>query len=286
MTTSFDTVFKKTGYVRYCLEPGVSLIAQTRFEPSGIKGFLDGYEEEFKAYHDDVVDAIHNKVVSDGGALGMFAGQLCYLSLGPKRTKHKDKDKYFKNAVLEQKHGSIIEHANYSMLFYGIDRAVTHEKVRHRVAGYSQVSQRYVGLDRIRFCMPFDIQGQPKLVEEALKAMEADYYRYSKWIELYKEVLPQTPGEERTEYRKRLQSASRRVLPNWVEAPIVVTANARSWRHMIEMRAAPSADVAIRRPFIKAVKILQQVAPEFFGDYMISKHKDGSEIATTEYRKV
>jgi len=286
MTYSFDTTFNKVGNVRYCLEPGVSLIAQTRFEPSGIKGFLDGYEEEFKHYHYDCADALHNKVVSDGGALGMFAGQLCYLSLGPKRTKHKDKDKYFKNAVLEQKHGSIIEHTNYSMLFYGIDRAVTHEKVRHRIAGYSQVSQRYVGLDRIRFCMPFDIQGHPKLVEEALKDMEADYYRYSKWIELYKEVLPQNADEEKTEYRKRLQSASRRVLPNWVEAPIVVTANARAWRHMIEMRAAPSADVAIRRPFIKAVKILQTVAPEFFGDYMISKHKDGSEIATTEYRKV
>ena len=77
--------------------------------------------------------------------------------------------------------------------------------------------------------------------------------------------------------RKMARQAARAVLPNATETKIVVTANARSWRHFIEMRASAHAEPEIRRLAITILRVLQQEAPNLFGDYEIVMVEDGSE---------
>jgi len=151
---------------------------------------------------------------------------------------------------------------------------------------YSQVSQRYVGEDKLRFCLPYDIQNDAELVREALEDMAYDMDRFNRWIDNYRTKYPQLESESKTEWRKRLQSASRRVLTNWVEAPIVITGNVRSWRHVLYMRCAKFADVAIRRAMVPVLQVLQSTAPELFADFTYETLKDGSIGATSKYIKV
>ncbi len=86
--------------------------------------------------------------------------------------------------------------------------------------------------------------------------------------------------------RKRARQAARVVLPNCTETKIVVTANARAWRHFVELRAAPTADAEIRRLAIAVLRLLQKEAPEIYGDFDIRPLDDGTETAETAHSKV
>ncbi len=86
--------------------------------------------------------------------------------------------------------------------------------------------------------------------------------------------------------RKRARQAARVVLPNSAETKIVVTANARAWRHFVELRAAPTADAEIRTLAIAVLRVLQNEAPEIFGDFEITLLDDGTETASTPNSKV
>ena len=106
------------------------------------------------------------------------------------------------------------------------------------------------------------------------------------WIDNYRKRYPQLIDERKTEWRKRLQSAARRVLPNWVEAPIVITGNIRSWRHVLNMRCSKHADVAIRRAMMNVLTIMQSAVPELFADFQREALRDGSYGASTPHIKV
>lgn len=271
--------------VRYLEAPGVALIAKTSLDPHAMVPFLEDFDPGFVDYARETVTA-QEAGYGDGELLTKIAGQACYLSMGPNRTPHTEMAKYISN-IMSQGHGSIAEHANYTFLVWGVDRAVTHELVRHRAGmGYSQVSQRFVGLDKLRFCMPFELQQRPELKQQALMDMQYDYERFGRWIDTYAKIFPQREGEETTEWRKRRQSAARRVLPNWVEAPIIFTGNIRALRHVFNMRCAKDADVAIRRAMIQVLKIMKKQEPHLFDDFEIIKLADGSEGATPKYKKI
>ena len=76
---------------------------------------------------------------------------------------------------------------------------------------------------------------------------------------------------------------ARAVLPNATETRIVVTGNFRSWRHFISMRATEHADAEIRALAVACLRELQAVAPVAFGDFEVSKLRDGSVIASSPY---
>lgn len=150
----------------------------------------------------------------------------------------------------------------------------------------SQVSQRYVDDEHLRFVMPFEYLQNPKLQARFEKNIDRASEEYRALTEELQAVMPQRPDESKTEYRKRIQSCSREVLPNSTEAPIIVTANIRAWRHMFNMRCSEHADVRIRRPMIAALELLMKECPNFFFDFEIKDHTDGSKIATCRYNKV
>jgi thymidylate synthase (FAD) len=208
----------------------------------------------------------------------VFAGWLLATIIGENAT--------YLRKILSSGHGSVLEHANYTLLFYGIDRACTHELVRHRAGmAYSQVSQRYVDGRHLRFCMPFEYQQREELTTSFEKYIDYAADTYANRTEELKLVFPQQPGEVATDWRKRIQSCARECLPNATEAPIIVTGNARSWRHVLSMRTAKAADVRIRRPMIRALQVLQAAAPDLFGDFRTFNLPDGSIGAEAEFPK-
>ncbi len=266
--------------IPYLRECGVALIGQTATHLSGVKSFLRGFNQGYEEYLNDP------GILDPGSLLCKFAGQLCYLSLSDKRTKNDAAAEYFTN-IKKQKHGSVIEHPVYTFLFYGIDRAVTHELVRHRVGkAYSQVSQRYVGPKDVRYVMPTEMQGDTEMENIFFEDIADNRARYAKRIEKFAEKLSELEGETKTDKRKRMQSFARRCLANEVEAPIIMSGNARSWRHVFTMRTGSGADIAIRRPTFTALKILQRVNKTAFDDFDETRLNDGSWCAKPTYEKV
>ncbi len=278
--------FKTPNGVSYLKEPGVVLIGQPMADISGMRTFLEQFDEQphFGEYVDDPTE------LSAGSHLCKTAGQTCYCSWGEKRTMNDEAAKYISN-IIESGHGSVLEHANYSLFIYGVSRSLTHELVRHRAGfAYSQVSQRYVDDTTLRFVMRPEYDGDPLLeprfftnIEHAAKEYREISDTLEKSQEAGTEILT---GEKKRDRRKKVQQAARSVLPNETEAPITVTANARAWRHTLEMRASEHAETEIRRLFMKIYRVLIQVEPIIFGDYQVIDLPDGTQCLKTEHPKV
>jgi thymidylate synthase (FAD) len=219
---------------------------------------------------------------TDGERLAEFAGRLCYMSQhNPAKRETRE---YLEN-IKKQGHGSVLEHANYSILIEGVSRSLTHELVRHRAGfAYSQLSQRYVDESEASFVIPPAIVGDETLAapwrEQIEQAQVAYVELVAKLMERYGWVA------DRVHRRKMSREAARAVLPNATETKIVVTANARAWRTMLELRSSEGAELEIRRMAIAVLRLLQQEAPGFFSDFDIYVADDRREAAKIGYHKV
>jgi thymidylate synthase (FAD) len=219
---------------------------------------------------------------TDGERLAEFAGRLCYMSQhNPASRSTRD---YLEN-IKKQGHGSVLEHANYSLLLEGISRSLTHELVRHRAGfAYSQLSQRYVDESEACFVVPPAVAGDDALEgawRTQIESAQAAYVALvSQLMERYSWVA------DRVHRRKMAREAARGVLPNSTETKIVVTGNARAWRTMLELRSSEGAELEIRRMAITVLRVLQQEAPGFFSDFEIYLADDRREAARISYHKV
>lgn len=228
-----------------------------------------------------------------GEVVAEFAGRLCYLSFGEdaglegghKSIPGRTTNQAYLGNILQVKHGSVLEHAVWTLLIEGVSRSLTHELVRHRAGfGFSQLSQRYVDESEIAFVLPPEIEeGTPafdiwsEACEQAL-----DGYR-ALLAELIERVGDEGPATMR---KKRARQAARSLLPNCAETKIVVTGNARAWRHFVEMRGSGSADVEIRRLAAAVLLPLLEEAPNIFGDMHLVPHHDGTSTVETPNSKV
>jgi thymidylate synthase (FAD) len=86
--------------------------------------------------------------------------------------------------------------------------------------------------------------------------------------------------------KKRARQAARSVLPNCAETKILVTGNARAWRHFCEMRGSPTADVEIRRLAVATLHALREEAPHIFGDMQVVSRPEDTEVVDTPHSKV
>jgi thymidylate synthase (FAD) len=86
--------------------------------------------------------------------------------------------------------------------------------------------------------------------------------------------------------RKMAREAARAVLPNATETKIVVTANARAWRTMLELRSSEGAELEIRRMAVMVLRLLQREAPGFSSDFEVYVAADRREAARLTYHKV
>ena len=219
---------------------------------------------------------------SDGEMLAEFAGRLCYMS--QRNPANRTTREYLEN-IKKQAHGSVLEHANYSLLLEGISRSLTHELVRHRAGfAYSQLSQRYVDESVADFVMPPAIIGDEALESTWLKQMEDAQRAYISLVEQLMERYSWV--DDRVHRRKMAREAARGVLPNSTETKIVVTGNVRAWRTMLELRAGEGAELEIRRMAVAVIRILQKEAPAFFSDFEVYESADQREAARSGFHKV
>jgi thymidylate synthase (FAD) len=219
---------------------------------------------------------------TDGERLAEFAGRLCYMS--QHNPAGRTTAEYLSN-ILKQGHGSVFEHAVYVLLIEGISRSCSHELVRHRAGfGYSQLSQRYVDESDAAFVMPPAIQGDATMEREWQVQVESAQAAYVQGVERL--MTKYEWVESKVHRRKMAREAARSVLPNATEVKIVVSANVRAWRTMLELRLGEGAELEIRRMAVACLRILQREAPALFADFEIYQGVDGTECGRVGFHKV
>ncbi|MGA2164594.1 MAG: FAD-dependent thymidylate synthase [Solirubrobacteraceae bacterium] len=218
--------------------------------------------------------------VNAGELLVEFGGRACYRSwepgLNPNVSRIRtDRQAYFAN-ILRSGHGSVLEHANYSFAIRNCSRVFTHELVRHRAgSAFSQESLRYVRLTDIGFRVPPALEPVRDQVLSIVEQLEEFQLSAAATLGIDEQGVP-------FHVKKEVTSALRRLAPIGLSTDIVWTANARTLRHVIEMRTAEGAEEELRLVFDKIARIMLAETPNLFQDFL--RQDDGTWVP--EYRKV
>lgn len=199
-----------------------------------------------------------------------LAGRLCYMSFGANQGRKTNRE-YLAN-IIDSGHESVLEHANWNIIFAGISRSCSHELVRHRAGwSYSQLSQRYVDESDVEFVMPEAIAASENsnTARSWSAQMEALRERYSLLVHQLMAEMP--PNLSKRDARIAARQAARSVLPNACETKIFVTANARALRHFLTLRGSKAAEPEIRALAHQLLPIMVQEAPNIFSDLSIDE---------------
>ncbi len=180
------------------------------------------------------------------------AARLCYSAASIDRLLEKSRQdrQSLLAKILSSGHYSVLEHASFTFGIEGISRACSHQLVRHRLASYSQQSQRYVShKERFAAVTPPSIAAQPELRERYDSLLDEIH-------EVYRRMLDAgVPAED-----------ARFVLPNAAETKIVMTMNARELRHFFELRCCRRAQWEIREMALRMLRQVRAAAPLIFAD--------------------
>jgi len=168
-------------------------------------------------------------------------------------------------------HESVMEHTSFTFGIEGISRACSHQLVRHRIASYSQKSQRYVNENGFEFVTPPEIAALPEAKAEFDRTMEELTASYEKIADLLtashtKRFISEGMDEKTaaSKARKLANEDARFVLPNACETKIVVTMNVRSLFNFFEHRCCNRAQWEIRAVAEEMLRLCLEVAPHIF----------------------
>lgn len=210
----------------------------------------------------------------DGEKLIASAAKLCYSSVGIDEIEENLSDENtekFLNMLISLGHESPVEHVSFTFAAEGVSRTLTHQLVRHRIASYSQQSQRYVKLDQFEYVMPPSIEENDKARRLFAEAMERDQKYYNEITDIlfednYKKLLNE--GIEEKEARKQAEKKAiedaRYVFPNACETKIVFTMNTRSLWNFFRLRCCNRAQWEIRQLATEMLKGVKGVYPILF----------------------
>lgn len=224
-------------------------------------------------------------------AIVAAAAKLCYSPVGVDRIMEKlddEKIEKFVNHLVSIGHESPIEHVTFTFAIEGISRASSHQIVRHRIASFSQQSQRYVKLDQFEYIIPPEIERNPEAKRIFIKHMEDSQKAYDELVDILEEKhyndklekFKKNCGknwdhldfETKNNIIKKIKSQSekeaiedaRYVFPNACETKMVVTMNARSLYNFFSKRCCERAQWEIRELANEMLKLLKEVAPVLF----------------------
>ncbi|KXZ38960.1 thymidylate synthase (FAD) [Alkalithermobacter thermoalcaliphilus JW-YL-7 = DSM 7308] len=203
-----------------------------------------------------------------------MAAKLCYSPVGVSEIEKNltdEKIEKFLNMLLDLGHESPIEHVNFTFAVEGISRSCSHQIVRHRIASYSQQSQRYVKLDQFEYIIPPEIEAIPQAKEKFIKAMENDQKTYDELVQIltkkhYDNFIKdgKTEKEAKLLSQKKAIEDARYVFPNACETKLVFTMNARTLFNFFKHRCCERAQWEIRQLAIQMLKQVRKVAPNVF----------------------
>jgi thymidylate synthase (FAD) len=188
-----------------------------------------------------------------------IAARLCYSKLGIIELSEKLTEEKVKELIKKLKnsgHLSPFEHSNFTFGIEGISRVTSHQLVRHRIASYSQQSQRYVRVSDASFVVPPSIERNREAKSLVTQINETAKEIYQKLIDLG------VPEED-----------ARYILPQGITTKIIVTMNARELLHFFNLRCCLRAQWEIRMLANSMLKEVKRVAPLIFqnaGPYCFS----------------
>ncbi|GAX59579.1 thymidylate synthase [Candidatus Scalindua japonica] len=190
------------------------------------------------------------------------AAKLCYSPSSLEELKEKierSDNKKFIEKLLQMGHMSPLEHVSFNFGIEGISRGCSHQLVRHRIASYSQQSQRYVGEHSkdLRGEDTFDFIIPPAIINAGKKEWFQDKMRdIQKWYDELVEALGDS-GEKSNE-------DARFLLPNAAETKIIVTMNARELLHFFSVRCCNRAQWEIRELATEMLKLVRNIVSGIF----------------------
>ena len=182
-------------------------------------------------------------------AICAAAGNSCYSERPSYEIVEDINSEKVLSRIVGMGHHSVIEHAVFTFSVEGVSRALTHQLVRHRVASYSQQSQRYVSMKEPSFVMPHTVQDDP----DALKVFEDTMAEI--WAAYGKLESMGIPAED-----------ARYLLPNGCTTNITITMNARELLHFFSLRCCNRAQWEIREMADKMLELCREVSPVIFRD--------------------
>ncbi len=210
----------------------------------------------------------------DGEKLIASAAKLCYSPVGVGEIEEgltEENVDRFLNNLISIGHESPIEHISFTFAAEGVSRTLTHQLVRHRIASYSQQSQRYVKLDQFDYIIPPEVEADPRAREIFIRAMEEDQKSYDEIVKIlsekhFKELLDQGVEEKkaRRDGEKKAIEDARYVFPNACETKIVYTMNARTLLHFFRLRTCNRAQWEIRELATRMLVEVRKVYPTIF----------------------
>lgn len=207
------------------------------------------------------------------------AARLCYSKVGVEelnRSMSYDDINKMLNILADAGHESPIEHANFTFAVEGISRACSHQIVRHRIASFSQQSQRYVKLEQFDFITPPAIQNNAvarylfkQHMKESQKAydgiVDALYDGYmTDWIKDRDVYTERELKRAQSNFEKKAIEDARYVFPNACETKMVFTMNARSLMNFFAHRCCDRAQWEIREVADKMLNEVKEICPILF----------------------
>lgn len=217
------------------------------------------------------------------------AGRICYQSEMPTEGGSGD----FIRRLVSRGHESVLEHAVMSVIFT-VDRGVSHELVRHRIASYSQESTRYCNYSKDKFgneitvIVPCFFQD----ISENDKKTIQKWVRYEQYEDMNEAGLTEHQLayaawydgclKAESEYFEMLDSGAkpeeaRDVLPTSVKTTVFMTANMREWRQIFRLRAAGEHGMPhpqMREVMVPLFKEVRSYMPELFDDILLPEEQD------------
>ncbi len=210
----------------------------------------------------------------DPEKIAASAAKLCYSSSGIDSimdglTDEKTAD--FIDMLVSIGHESVMEHVSFTFGIEGISRACSHQLVRHRIASYSQKSQRYVNENGFEYIIPPEIEKIPEAKTEFERAIGNITKSYEKIADLltesHKKEFEEQGVDEKSassKARKLANEDARFILPNACETKIVVTMNVRSLFNFFRHRCCNRAQWEIRAVANEMLKLCLNAAPNIF----------------------
>ena len=210
----------------------------------------------------------------DAEKLVATAAKLCYSSSGINDLRDgltDEKTASFIDMLVSIGHESVMEHVSFTFGIEGISRACSHQLVRHRIASYSQKSQRYVSEKGFEFITPPSIADIPEAKSEFDRIIGEITESYEKLAALLTEkhtaeFTAQGMDEKaaRSKASKLANEDARFVLPNACETKIVMTMNIRSLFNFFNHRCCSRAQWEIREVANEMLRQCLKVAPHIF----------------------
>ena len=179
-----------------------------------------------------------------------MAARLCYSPIGAEQLAETMTDQQVENLVkkiIELGHTSTLEHVSFTFAVEGVSRVLTHQLVRHRIASYSQQSQRYVSEHDFEYIIPKTVAANPQALAKFETLMQNVRQTYDELVAL---------GVDKEDARYSLTNAT--------ETKIVITMNARALQNFFRLRCCRRAQWEIREMARLMLLEVKKVAPLLF----------------------